>query len=294
MTRHLASAAAALALVAAAPVAAQTVSQPVDESTAVEPLVVTAPSREVISDFIGAVSAPTRERKLARWNKTICPATVGLQPRYGRYLNDRLALAARDAGVKIAAPGCRPDLLIIVTAEPQVLLAELAREHADVFAARRWSSDRTSAGGGQSLDAFIGGDRPVRWWHVSESVPADGRPLGGGGASMRVVSPSRLRDTMREDFRHALIVVDAGKARGVSYQQLSDYVAMAALAQLDADADTRGAPTILNLFQADATSRPAGLTDWDRAYLRGLYGARADAPDLRSQRSRILTSMRHR
>ena len=312
MSRHFASAAAALALVAAAPAAAQTAPQPAGESTPVEPLVVTAPTREVISEFVRNISAPTRERKLARWNKTICPATLGLQRRYAEYLNDRLAAAAMQAGVKVGKPGCSPDLLIIVTADPKALLDQMAAEHGDFFAVNTFAHDRTSAGGGQDFAAFLASPEPVRWWHVSATVSAEGRPLGssantirvtsatadgkgfGSPPALRVTSPSRLRDTVREDFQHALLIVDAGQARGVSYQALSDYVAMAALAQLDPRADTAGVPTILNLFKADAASRPDGLTDWDRAYLRGLYGARADAPDLRSQRGRILSTMRQR
>ncbi len=292
MVRLIATAAAAAALLAGAASAQD--AAPAGDVTVVEEVTVRAAPKEVIADFVASVSAPTKERKLARWNKTICPATLGLERRYAEYLNDRLAAVALDAGVKIAKPGCRPDLLIIVTADPQALLTQMAADHGDFFAVKRWSYERTSAGSAEDLRAFVSADRPVRWWHVSESVPADGRPLGGGGAALRVTSPSRLRDTMREDFQHALLVVDARHARGVTYQALADYVAMAALAQLNEEADTAHVPTILNLFKADASRRPAGLTDWDRAYLRGLYGARADAPDLRSQRGRILSSMRRR
>ena len=59
---------------------------------------------------------------------------------------------------------------------------------------------------------------------------------------------------------------------GASLQQLGDYVAMVAMAQVDPDADTGRFDTILNLFNDPATA-PTGLTGWDRAYLEGLYDA---------------------
>lgn len=285
-------AAAALALSASQTGAAASASAEPDAAepaTTVEEVTVRAAQRRTISEFVRDLSDETREGKLARWNKTICPATLGLPQRYGQYLNDRLGVVARDAGLKVAEPGCRPDILIVVTDEADQLLAELAAEHKDLFAARRWSYERTSAGGSQSFESFIQTPRPVRWWHVAESVPADGQPFLDDGRTVRV-QPSRLRATMREDFAFVIIVVDAKLARGVTYQALSDYVAMAALAQLNPNVSVDSVPTVLNVFDdLEAGRTPAeGLTEWDRAYLKGLYAARDDAPDSRSQRGRIV------
>ncbi len=46
---------------------------------------------------------------------------------------------------------------------------------------------------------------------------------------------------------------------------------MAAFAQIDPDADMSAFPSILNVFHDPGVA--AGLTDWDMAYLSGLYGA---------------------
>ncbi len=55
--------------------------------------------------------------------------------------------------------------------------------------------------------------------------------------------------------------------------QVADYVALAALADVDLDARTGDAPSILRLFDAPApgAAAPEGLTDWDRAFLKALY-----------------------
>jgi len=68
----------------------------------------------------------------------------------------------------------------------------------------------------------------------------------------------------------SIIIVDVDRLAGASLVQLADYLALVALAQIDAEADTAPYPTILNLF-ADPASAPAGLTEWDRSYLTALY-----------------------
>jgi len=272
---------------AAAPEAAPSAST--EQPTTVEGVVVTAAPRETISEFIREIAEPARRGgKLARWNRTICPATLGLQRKYAQYMNDRLAAVAIESGLKVGRPGCRPDILIIVSSETEKLLAEMAEDHKDLFAVRRWSYERTSSGGSQSFESFIQSERPVRWWHVAEEVPADGRGFGSDDKTVRVEA-TRLRSTMREDFAFVIIVVDARQAEGVGYQAIADYVAMVSLAQLNPDVNSTQVPTILNLFERKGTPEaPTGLTDWDKAYLRSLYGTRADAPDARSQRGRII------
>jgi hypothetical protein len=86
---------------------------------------------------------------------------------------------------------------------------------------------------------------------------------------------SRLSRSTHQNFGAAFIIVDARRLVEINsdFGALADYLAMVALAQVDADANTAGLSTILNLF-SDETS-PRELTDWDIAYLRGLYSAEA-------------------
>ena len=46
-------------------------------------------------------------------------------------------------------------------------------------------------------------------------------------------------------------------------------------------------PTILNLFKATQNA-PAAMTDWDLAYLQGLYNATREAANSRQQRAQIV------
>lgn len=68
-----------------------------------------------------------------------------------------------------------------------------------------------------------------------------------------------------------IVLIDASRARGVSYGQLAAYVGMVALAEIRIDSTVSSAPSILQLFSDIAKPAPAGLTEWDEAFLRGLY-----------------------
>jgi hypothetical protein len=149
--------------------------------------------------------------------------------------------------------------------------------------------------GGAELRDFIREDRPVRWWHVSlpedsetgeavvrlpGSISGSGAETGGTSAQQyapqtRVQIPSRLNDQTEDVLKRVFIIVDVDELNGASLQQLGDYVAMVAMAQVNPDADTGRFDTILNLFDDPATA-PTGLTGWDRAYLDGLYDPQSE------------------
>jgi hypothetical protein len=76
----------------------------------------------------------------------------------------------------------------------------------------------------------------------------------------------------------------------VSVLQLADYIAMVSLAQIDPKADTSGYATILNVFDAPQISD--SLTDWDLAYLDGLYAAERNHQATQADRNEIANSIR--
>ncbi len=72
----------------------------------------------------------------------------------------------------------------------------------------------------------------------------------------------------------AFVIVDASQLKGMALGQFADYVAMVGLAQIK-PADSLGdAPTILKLFNGVPQGAPAGMTDWDRAFLKAFYTER--------------------
>ena len=66
-----------------------------------------------------------------------------------------------------------------------------------------------------------------------------------------------------------MIILDVDQVSRVSIRQLADYLAMISLTQVDPDADTGAYVSVLNVFDDPASTD--GLSDWDEAYLHGLY-----------------------
>lgn len=265
---------------------------------AAEPDIVVVGERvqEMVRSFVGEVAeAPAGERQMARWDRKVCPLIAGLPARQMQYMADRIAQRAHQVGLEAEGPGCRANILIFVTPDASVFAQGIVDEYRNLVA--YYSTNGISTLGRGPLEDFTNTTAPVRWWHVNQTVSGDGQSVGGdtpGTQVMRTSQPAgRLRRATRQDFLRVLIIVDARQANGVTFQALSDYLAMVSLAQLDPEGETTGIPTILSLFADRDAGRPVatGMTQWDEAYLDGLYNARRTAPSDLWQRRDIAARM---
>ncbi len=259
---------------------------------------------DAVRNFVTELSAPpSRENQLARWDREVCVGVIGLRSRYGQFLVDRISERATQVGLRPGGPGCRANVVVFVTPDSNLLTREIVEQFEDLMGAR-WE-DNTVTQGREALQAFVDSPLPVRWWHVSQTVTADGQRLGdvpasngAGGLRGQVVRTTslgfgRLSRTTRQDFSRVVIVVDATRAAGKQFDALADYVSMVALAQVDPAADTSGYPTILNLFNAStAPDGMDGMSEWDLAYLDGLYNAERNARNAGAQEQDIARRMR--
>jgi hypothetical protein len=82
---------------------------------------------------------------------------------------------------------------------------------------------------------------------------------------------SRISFDDVRNLSSAIVLIDATRAKGASYGQLAAYVGMVGLAEIKIDATVPSAPSILQLFSDIAKPAPTGLTEWDEAFLKGLY-----------------------
>lgn len=241
--------------------------------------------QEMVRSFVGEIAAaPGSEGQIARWDRKICPLVAGLPVRQLQYMADRIAQRAHQVGLETEGAGCKANILIFVTPDASRLASGIVDEYRTLVG--YYSESGVVTQGREGLDSFANSTAPVRWWHVNQTVSADGQQLGGetsngGSAVVRTTQPpGRLRRGTRQDFLRVLIIVDARQAQGLQFQALSDYVAMVSLAQLDPPGETTAVPTVLNLFHERDAGAPAmsGMTEWDEAYLDGLYNARRTAP----------------
>lgn len=270
-------------------------------TTGGDDIVVTAERmREVVRSFVGEVGATSSQDRLARWDRRVCTSLVGIREReQAQYMVDRIAQRAFDVGLEPGAAGCTPNVLVFVTQDSDALARVVAEQYREFIGYN--ANEAAVTQGREALNAFIESDQPVRWWHVSQTVSANGQVLGesrtqmartGGFRNAQIVRQNdagRLRGTTRQDFSRVIIIVDAQRAAGKQFSALADYVAMAALAQLNPESDTSRYATILNMFEPGAAT--VALTDWDVAYLQGLYDAPRASRNSRQQEAAIARSM---
>ena len=228
-----------------------------------------------IRDFIDQVVALPPGGGHARWRYSVCPGIYNLDPTPAQYVADRIALLAREVGLKSGEPGCQPDIMIIFTVDADAVAANMVGENPRLF--RPGGPVCCMQLGLDALDEFVASDSAVRWWHVSMPIdpvlgqraiqlPEDGI---GNYPVIAVQGPSRIHNGVIDKLMRAIVIVDATRLTGTSWQEIGDYLALISLAQVNPKADPSNYDSILNLFSNPAAY--TGLTDWDVSYIRALY-----------------------
>jgi hypothetical protein len=235
--------------------------------------------RVYIDKFLAEVAKPATGRGYARWDRSVCVGVHNLETTAAQYIVDRISRLALDLGLQPGESGCTPQVNII--------FATNAKETASLMVQRQPRIFRPTAGfagtnlGRAALDEFAKSERPVRWWHVSLPVSAHNGGLAIEEPGTRtcgeafcppqvtVEGPSRIHNGTIDVLWNVIIIVDATKLTGTTWQQLADYLAVVSLAQINPKTDPAQFDSILNLFSNPAAY--SGLTDWDRSYLHALY-----------------------
>lgn len=249
--------------------------------------------------YVDLVAAPARRRGLARWHDGICVGVANLEPSLARQLADQVSDVARSLGLRAHEPECNPSVLIIATTDAARFAEDFVAIRPVLFRVGSPGMDR----GKSALRDFTTQDRAVRWWHVSMPTNSEtGNPAirmpgevngaaTGPGSVMDyapitdVDTPSRLTTQYIDVLKRVFIIIDVDRLNSATSEQLGAYIAMVAMAQVDAEADTSQFDTILNLFE-DPAAAPSGLSGWDRAYLEGLYSGGSESHRI-NQRSQV-------
>jgi len=208
------------------------------------------------------------------WKRPICPLVAGLPAEEGEFVFDRLADVLTAIGATRGGPGCHPNFFIVVTSEPEALLNGVWGRNWHVF------GDASAT----LVRRFIARPLPVRIWYNNTPASTDRSPvttsivsadkfagLDGVPTYTHDGNGLRARFVAVDDMLAVVAIVDIEKVAGLDWGQVTDYIAMAGLTKVDLDADVGDAPTVLRLFTAPADSRPQGLSEWDKVFLRELY-----------------------
>ncbi|MEZ5946397.1 MAG: hypothetical protein R3C13_04355 [Hyphomonas sp.] len=258
-----------------------------DAPLVIETVTVTGRSPAKAQKFIEDVVISKRsDEQLARWDDRVCMTLSGLKPEQAQYVIDQVSARAAQVGLRPGEPGCEPDVLIFVTDDPNGLAQGLFEKRKSFFA--YYSTTFIKTAGRSALDDFLTSSQPVRWWHIAQEVTADGRSHGAGTGGVDAVSTigtgapvskskgSRIQSNTRQNLYRAIVIVDVKQMQGIPLAALADYLTMVSLVQVDPELDTLAQPSILNLFDENASEQPRTMTDWDFDFLQGLYSSQRD------------------
>lgn len=262
--------------------------------------VVGRPLDELIRGYVNEVADPNRGRSLARWNAPVCVGVAFLEVETAQYIADRISTVAGDLGLDVAGEGCTPNILIVATSDAGEMARAFGDEHRRVMRPGGSGMDQGRA----AFETFQTADRPVRWWQVvmptnadtgdrAVRIPGDcsGACYGTGSAASfapqsRDIFASRLNTSVVENIIRTIVIVDVDDVAGLSVLQLSDYIAMVSLAQVDPDAEIGAYASILNVFEDPAAAD--SLTNWDQSYLDGLYEAERNSANTRANHAAVI------
>lgn len=242
-----------------------------------------------IRDFVGALTPASPRGQLARFERKMCPAVVGLPAAQKAAVAARLRRVAGAVGMEVASASCTPNMLLIVTSDKRAFIEALERKYSYYFGSLSPSQVRRIARE----------PGPAAAWQIDgPPLDADGVEMGQGGeaslpgaeyyVNRTTRPPSRTTAAGRPQFQAAAVVVEQKALDGLTTLQLADYAAMRAFARTRPDRlPDPGPATILKILEAPMGSEvPLTLTAWDLSFLKGLY-ASSDNLLAASQRSEI-------
>jgi hypothetical protein len=220
-----------------------------------------------VSDFVGALTQAPPRGQLSRFERSLCPAAFGLSESGKQAVAGRLRQLARAVGIEVGKAGCVPNALLLVTADKPALMQGLARRYPHFF---------TTVSRGE-MRRLMKGEGPAAAWQMQgPMLNADGREIAeeeGVAANRTGRTASRISTAIRPQFAAAVVVVERSALDGLTTTQLADYAAMRLFARTDPSRlANSAAPTIVTILEAPMGSPvPLTLTEWDLAFLRGLY-----------------------
>jgi hypothetical protein len=239
--------------------------------------------RREIQTFVHKVTRLEGEF-VGRWGEFVCPMVVGVSDAQAQFIQHRLIEVQNTVRKKQpkADAECDPNLFIIVSDEVDQVVASWKERDPGMF---RWKSRE-----GVSRSVGTG---PVRTWHNAILATSDGAPASSAAALPQVAGNARVSTGSRlnisapscptssriaagcwEHINAVVVLVDARAMGKVTLTQLADFISVVSLSQIDLSADLGHVDSILRLFAHPRPEvPPAGLTEWDYAFLKGIYRA---------------------
>jgi len=264
----------------------------------------------IVSQFVDLHAATNR--KTGQYMRDdigpVCPVTLGLPQSFDDFVSARVVQVAASVGAKTDTTGkCKPNIEILFTDEPEVVVKSLAERTRGAILGMHYVHETP-----RLLEVI----HTIQGWYVTAtrliddsispvtSVEPDGTTKSGDDKTPRIDSAyrsapdrvslgSRIPGRRISSLINVLIVANTREIAGHEIGPVSDYITILALSEPRSLDQCNDLPSILDLMSSECGSRPKPdkLTDSDIAYLRGLYAADLGATTNSMQKVSIQNGM---
>ena len=213
------------------------------------------------------------DKPIARFQKPLCLAIGGVNRAYVDTFAARIIDNAGKAEVPMATGDCKANALVIFTSNTRDELKTARKKN-------RWIFGNLAP---SALDRMFKSRDPAFAWRATEVLGTNGMPVQYDDQQVpqnrTIEMAGRLKTPTMLGVTAAIVVIDREAAQGKTAQQLADYASLRLLAPTTELTEVApGAPgTIMTLF-LDPANAPEGLTDFDVAFLRGVYKIAGNVP----------------
>jgi hypothetical protein len=231
--------------------------------------------------------------QISRWHAPVCVQVEGLAQAVQRdQIKARIESVAQSVGLPAARAGCKANVEIVFTDNPQGAMDAVARDREDLLGYYHRSE----------RDHLKTVSRPIQAWYKTSTLGTTanaGIEFPGFDESYGLGAPDAPAGAVRSDdpdtglpngcddaprftacltsqFGNVFIVVDAKALQGKTLGQVSEYMVMLALSQPKSLDGCAALPSILDLTAKSgcpSRARPDGLTPADAAWLTALYAS---------------------
>lgn len=205
-----------------------------------------------------------------RFFQPLCLEVAGLAEDQGRFVAERILANSRAVGLGEPQAGCRANAVVIVVDDPGRMYKRLVSKRLDLVGVLPFRDVHT-----RRIENELRAGQPVVWWSVLGTANAQGVTFNDLGLAVSQ-NPTASR-TSAATYRPKVLTVvmyDARKLGGATLEQIADHAALHILGmpRRQIDFSNVDLPSMLSLFAEGPQTAPRLLTDFDRAYLKVLYG----------------------
>lgn len=216
------------------------------------------------------LSAPDRfSDPLPRFYTPLCPRVAGIERALAEVVEERIRQNAELVGLDPAPPNCVPNGIVIVLEQPRAMFEQLRNKRPGLIGPHELR-DRSM----RAIRADLDAERPVVMWNHIVPFANNGIVLANGNFFQIVngTVPRFANNAARAKDR-SVVIFDKRQLADIDTLQMADLASLYLLGQPrhHIDINSVEVPTLLTLFRDGPQEAPTGLTEFDRAYLQGVY-----------------------